>query len=98
MFGGVLSSGNAALPPEDKSVDAFGVLVDALVELQGQSLARMDDPQQLALFVWSVVHGVAMLALDGILQAPEDIEALSRFANERLWSGIAPPEGLSGRP
>ena len=95
MFGGVLRSGDAALPPGDQTVDAFGVLVDALIELQGQSLVREDAPQQLALFVWSVVHGVAMLALDGVLQTPQAIDTLSRFANERLFTGIARPTGLS---
>lgn len=88
MFGGVLRSNEAALPQGDKSVDAFGVLVDALTELQGLSLARADGAPQLALFVWSVVHGVAMLALDGVLRTPKDVEALTRFAIERLWSGI----------
>lgn len=91
MFGGVLTSGGAVLPQGDKTVDAFGVLVDALIELQGQGLVREDPPEKLALFVWSVVHGVAMLALDGVLRTPEATETLSRFANERLLSGIAHP-------
>lgn len=89
MFGGVLRSGAAALPPGDKTVDAFGVLVGALVELQGERLVREDPPEQLALFVWSVVHGVAMLALDGVLPSPQATEMLSRFANERIFSGIS---------
>ena len=95
MFGGVLRSAEAALPPDDQSVDAFGVLSGALIEMQGQGLVRADDPQILALFVWSVVHGVAMLALDGVLRTPRDIDALSRFANERLWTGIGLVPGLS---
>jgi len=89
MFGGVLRSGDAALPPGDTSVDAFGVLVGALIELQNEGLVREDPPEQLALFVWSVVHGVAMLGLDGVLQTPQATEMLSRFANERIFSGIA---------
>ena len=93
MFGGVLRSGDAALPPGDKTVDAFGVLVDALIELQAGGLVRGDPPEQLALFVWSVVHGVAMLALDGVLQTPQATDTLSHFANERLFSGIAHPAG-----
>ncbi len=89
MFGGVLRSGELALPEGDQSVDAFGVLVEALVDQQTQGLVRPDDPHQLALFVWSVVHGVSMLALDGVLKTPAEIEALSRYANERLTAGIA---------
>jgi len=75
MFGGVLRSAEAALPPDDQSVDAFGVLSGALIEMQRQGLVRIEDPHLLAPFVWSVVHGVAMLALDGVLQAPHDVDA-----------------------
>ena len=46
---------------------SFQVLVDAITALQEQDLARRDDPQQMALFVWAAVHGVAMLAIDGRL-------------------------------
>ena len=98
MFGGVLRSAEAALPPEDQSADAFGVLCGALIEMQGQGLVRIEDAHLLALFVWAVVHGVAMLALDGVLQTPPDIDALSRFANERLWTGIGLASGLSAQP
>ncbi len=98
MFGGVLKSGGAALPPDDPSIDAFGVLVAALIEMQEKDLVRPDEPQQQALFVWSVVHGVAMLALDGVLPTPHEIDALSGFANERLWTGIVRPSARSAKP
>lgn len=45
----------------------FQTLVDALTGLQQAGLARRDDPVQQASFVWAVVHGVAMLAIDGQL-------------------------------
>jgi hypothetical protein len=98
MFGGVLKSSGAALPPDDPTTDAFGALVAALIEMQEQALVRPDEPGRQALFVWSVVHGVAMLALDGILQTPGEIDALSGFANERLWTGIVSPSALPALP
>jgi AcrR family transcriptional regulator len=98
MFGGVLRSAEAALPPDDESTDAFGVLSGALIEMQRQGLVRVEDPHLLALFVWSVVHGVAMLALDGVLHTPQGVDALSRVAIERLWTGIGSPSGLSAGP
>jgi AcrR family transcriptional regulator len=68
---------------------AFRVLVDALVEQQGQALVKKDDPQTQANFVWSLVHGIALLAIDGNLaQQGADVEALARYAMERLRSGI----------
>jgi hypothetical protein len=33
---------------------------------------RREDPQALALYIWATVHGVAMLALDGLLAAADD--------------------------
>ena len=52
----------------DEGADAFAVLVNAIVEQQRDGLVRRDDPQTLAMYIWSVVHGIAMLALDGILR------------------------------
>jgi len=74
----------------DPGLDAFGGLVNAIVEQQTLGLVRRDDPQQLATYVWSVVHGVAMLALDGILDSPARIRELTDFAIERLRTGIGP--------
>jgi AcrR family transcriptional regulator len=68
---------------------AFQVLVDALVEQQQAGLVRRDDPVTQARFVWSVVHGVAMLVIDGQLgRVDERGEALSRYAVERVGDAI----------
>ncbi len=72
---------------------AFQVLVDALISLQAAGLVRRDDPTQLATFIWAIVHGVAMLAIDGQLGADPagpDVELLTRFALLRMRTGIAP--------
>ena len=45
----------------------FQALVDAIVALQQQGLMRADDPLQLARFIWALVHGIAMLVIDGQL-------------------------------
>lgn len=95
MFGGYLSAAHRQSVDDerpgsdpDESMDAFGVLVAAIVEQQRQGIVRQDDPQRLAMYIWSVVHGVAMLALDRILESPEQIEDLTRFAIERIRTGI----------
>jgi AcrR family transcriptional regulator len=68
---------------------AFQVLVDAIVELQGQGLARRDDPRQMALFVWSATHGVAMLAIDGRLgREPSAVDSLTRYMTDRVQAAI----------
>ena len=62
----------------------------ALVALQQKGLVRLDSPLQLAQFIWALVHGVAMLTIDGKLgpQAPETDEMV-RYAVSRIRTGIA---------
>lgn len=93
MFGGfVVGHPDAELVKE--AAGAFLVLVDAIRSLQLQGLMRADDPLQLARFIWAVVHGIAMLVIDGQLHgADADPERLARFAIERLRTGVAPPPG-----
>ena len=68
---------------------AFVALVDALVEQQAQGLVEKDDPVTQATFVWAVVHGIAMLAIDGNLkERGTDLGALVRYSLERLRTGI----------
>ena len=73
---------------EDASGAAFHVLVDAIAAQQRAGHIRRDDPHQLALYIWSVVHGVAMLALDGRLPKSMNPLDLAALANERLRTGI----------
>ena len=89
MFGGgfELDADDPELQQEGSA--AFGALLDALVEQQGQGLVRRDDPQTQANFVWAVVHGVAMLAIDGNLgHQGADVGAVTRYAVTRLREGI----------
>ena len=72
----------------DDSTDAFQVLVDAIVAEQAAGRMRREDPQALALYIWATVHGVAMLALDGLLPPPTTPDALARLAVARLHGGI----------
>lgn len=91
MFGGAAhehyASGSAL---EREARGAFEVLVDAIAALQRRGLVVQDDPVQLALYIWSVVHGIAMLAIDGRLgPRQEDAAGLARYAIERIRTGIA---------
>src|SRR5918998_300942 len=46
---------------------AFQALVDSVAALQRAGLVRGDDTVLMARFIWAVVHGVAMLAIEGQL-------------------------------
>ena len=88
MFGGFVDP--KACDPElaAEAAGAFQALVDALAALQRDAIVRGDDTVTMARFVWAVVHGVAMLGIDGQLREPGAVEELMRYALERLRTGI----------
>ena len=73
----------------EQATAAFQVLVDSLVAQQQAGLIRRDDPVTLARFIWALVHGIAMLAIDGQLrESDEHGEALNRYAIQRIRDAI----------
>lgn len=88
MFGGFVN-GRAPEPELDTEArGAFQALVDALAALQREGLVRGGDTAMVATHVWAVVHGVAMLGIDGQLHEPVGVEALLGYTVARLWNGI----------
>jgi len=67
---------------------AFQVLVDALVEQQNAGDIRRDDPVEMGHFVWALVHGTAMLFIDGQLPETAQRESFENYAFERLAASI----------
>jgi hypothetical protein len=67
---------------------AFQALVDAITALPHDAVVRCDDTVLMARFVWAVVHGVAMLGIEGQLCEPGSVEELMRYAIERVRTGI----------
>lgn len=89
MFGGYMASSSLAAELATEEFDAFGVLVAAITALQQTKQMRPDDPQLMAMYIWSVVHGVAMLALTGMLPDDRAIDSLTTFAIERMQTGTS---------
>jgi len=71
-----------------EGMGAFQALVDALTTLQRDGVVRDDDTVLMARHVWALVHGVAMLGIDGQLPEPGAVEQLMQYALERLETGI----------
>ena len=71
---------------------AFRVLVEALSSMQQAKLARADDPVLQAEFVWAVVHGLAMFAIDGQFgresSTSGELAGLIRYALQCMRTGI----------
>jgi AcrR family transcriptional regulator len=88
MFGGFARQRGAHAGRSDESTDAFQVLVDGIVAEQAAGRMCREDPLPLALYIWAAVHGVAMLALDGLLPPAMTADALAVVAIERLHAGI----------
>ncbi|MBZ5607349.1 MAG: TetR/AcrR family transcriptional regulator [Acidobacteriia bacterium] len=70
---------------------AFDVLLGLVRECQAARAVQAGDPQQLALLAWSLVHGVAKLAIGGQLPSASKKSALEfcDFATRSLAAGIA---------
>jgi AcrR family transcriptional regulator len=96
MFGGSLDPKSCDPELAAEASGAFQALVDAVTTLQRRSALRRDDTLKMATFVWSVVHGVAMLAIDGQLREPMGVDGLLHYALERLRGGIKPKNKRSG--
>jgi AcrR family transcriptional regulator len=88
MFGGFIQSAAKDDHFVAEAKAAFQVLVDALVEQQNAGDIRRDDPALMARFVWAIVHGTAMLLIDGQLPEPAQREALELYAAERTYASI----------
>ena len=89
MFGRFIESCSKDVEFVQEATAAFQVLVDSLVEQQQAGLVRRDDPLLMARFIWSIVHGIAMLVIDGQFRgADERSESLNLYAMERIRDAI----------
>jgi len=99
MFGGFVERETRDRELGAEAEGAFQVLVDALAQLQREHIVRPgDDTRAMATHVWALVHGLAMLAIDGQLDDPGGVEALLPYAFARLRSGIATGDARAPEP
>jgi AcrR family transcriptional regulator len=89
MFGREVAG--APAPEGSARQEVFTLLRGGIATLQTQGLVRDGDPGIIALSAWSLVHGLAMLALDGQLSGRQmpSAEALTMQATELLMFGMA---------
>lgn len=88
MFGGFIESAAKDDHFATEAKAAFQVLVDALVEQQNAGDIRRDDPVLMARFTWAVVHGTAMLVIDGQVPEAAQREAFEQYSVERIYESI----------
>ncbi len=90
MFGAEVAGVAPAEGSERQQV--YALLRDGIAGLQQAGLVRAGDPGTMALSAWSLVHGVAMLALDGqpSVAQPKAAEELTLEATDLMMFGMAP--------
>lgn len=94
VFGPELADRKRWPAVREAGLRAKQVVVDALAAAQRAGAVRAGDPEELSLGHWAAVHGLASLAVDGLLD--ERIEAcggigpLVRLVTVQLQKGSAP--------
>ncbi|TBR57151.1 WHG domain-containing protein [Mastigocladus laminosus UU774] len=90
MFGTFPSDSNKYPSLTEVSQQSFMGLVNIIVEGQTAGVIRAGEPRQIAWVAWSLVHGLAMLLIDGQLplSKPDDIEIFASFVTRKLVEGL----------
>jgi AcrR family transcriptional regulator len=93
MFGGITASPAGADPDlQAAGHAAFQVLTDAIRACQEAGVVRGGPVEPLAIAAWSIVHGLAMLLLDGQLQVmggdPANPQPLAQKVTSLLLEGL----------
>jgi AcrR family transcriptional regulator len=91
MFGGSIDPKVCGPELAAEAAGAFQALVDALSSLQRAGIVRADATLTLARYVWAVVHGVSMLAINGQLPDAASVDGLTQYTSGRLLTGIEVP-------
>lgn len=91
MFGGFINTEYHDLQLAAEATGAFQALVDAVVTLQRSRVFRDDDTLLISRYTWALVHGLAMLGINGQLHEPEAVEELMGYSFDRLRTGVAIP-------
>ncbi|MCR9142566.1 MAG: TetR/AcrR family transcriptional regulator [bacterium] len=101
MFGGLTPMAKAEAPPELEEIarSSFEGLVKIIAEGQAREAFVQQEPLQLAMAVWSLVHGTAMLVVGGQIRASqmppadEELRAIVRVVHRASVLGIVSDEG-----
>jgi AcrR family transcriptional regulator len=90
MFGNYGSNTKKSTILRESGDQAFMVLVNVIKQGQEAGIFRVGDTWQMAMVAWSLVHGQAMLAIDGKLPIDGDaFEEFLQFSAQMLINGLA---------
>lgn len=95
MFASGENRHKATVELNQSSKEAFMFLYNSICECQDAGLVRPGDPSELAMAAWSIVHGYAMLYIDGFIGSansffPNSNNELKYLITEALYQGLRP--------
>jgi AcrR family transcriptional regulator len=73
---------------DDTKANGFHALVALLLEGQEQGLFKKEDPILQASVVWSMIHGLSNLLIDGHLHVKDNLDAIYTAGVQTLFEGI----------
>ncbi len=88
MFSAELADKSAYPALQAASEASYEVLAGAVARCQEAGRVREGDPQALSRAAWALVHGLAMLLIDGHLGAAASTGQQAREATRVLWQGL----------
>ncbi len=89
MFGGFVGKTDCDPDLREAASAAFAVLAGAVAQLQQTGAIGPGAPDEIAVFIWASVHGLAMLAIDGQLTRPGvSIDALTDATVARVLDAV----------
>jgi AcrR family transcriptional regulator len=101
MFAGILPVANYPSLFE-VSLRSFGILMESVVAAQEAGLLRKGAPVELAVLGWSMVHGLAMLHVSGVMNNPGGpvgpIDGLAEAAVDAIARGLGSRPDGDGDP
>jgi AcrR family transcriptional regulator len=94
MFHPAVSDRSLTPELQEAADAAFNLLLDCVRAAQAAGEIRAGEPHDLALFVWSAVHGLAALAVDRQIRrkgfSSDDPVALAEGITDQLYQGLRP--------
>lgn len=73
---------------DETQATGFHALVALLIEGQEDALFKKDDPILQATVVWSMIHGLANLLIDGHLHVKDNLDAIFTAGTQTLFEGL----------
>jgi AcrR family transcriptional regulator len=97
VFGGTLEKGEVPPSLNQAGTEAYHTLRDLIVEGVSAGRLRAGDPDTLSLCAWSLVHGLANLVIDGMVEPglaadEERVRAITTAVTDRLGQGLLAPK------